>query len=209
MRRAIPAAVLVLLLASCRGDERAEAPSTPAPAVPTASAAPASPPSQFSVAEQNGTVTITFTENGAQRRLIGETRDSGKRKYAIEGGPVVYEVKPGDDESFKLRTPDGKLRWKVKVTPEKIKISDNEENEHPFELKVKDANRVKVVAPEDRELGNVRYENGQINVETAGGRSIFKLTAPKFSGAYGVLLLDTIPEQERHILVAELLSRNR
>lgn len=209
------AAALLLLLASCGGErtETAEsrAPETPAATAPApATAAPASSSSQLtSVTEEDRTVTIAFTENGQERELFGEPRDSGKRKYTLGDGPVLYEIKPGDDQGFKLRAPDGSLRWKVKVTPEKIKISDNEENERPFELKVREPNRVKVFAPGDRELGNVRYAPGQIEVETAGGRVIFTTDSPKPSGAYGVLLLEGIPERERYILVAELLSRGR
>lgn len=153
-------------------------------------------------------MTITFVENGAQHRLAGELRDSGKRKYSLDGGPVIYEVKPGDDGGFKLRNADGSLRWKVKITPEKIKISDNEENEHPFELKVKDANRVKVVGPGEQELGNVRYANGRIAVENAAGHEIFTTESPAFSGAFGVLLLP-IPAAEGQILIAEIRARNR
>lgn len=213
MRTLIPVAALVLLLASCRGDESNDSsiPSPP-PSAPAAasSAAAASTSSQFvGVTEEGGTVTIAFTENGAGRELHGETRDNGKRKYTLADGPVLYEVKPNDEGGFKLRMPDGKLRWKVKVTPEKIKISDNEKNDHPFELKVRDGDRVKVVAPGDRELGNVRYSSGKVEVENAGGKTIFTANAAKPTGAYGVLLLDGIPDYERYILIAEILSRGR
>ncbi len=35
--------------------------------------------------------------------LNGEPRDNGKRKYRSGGGPVLFEIKPGDS-GFKLRT---------------------------------------------------------------------------------------------------------
>lgn len=217
MRTLIPVATLVLLLASCRGDESNDSsiatppPSgSPSASATTPSATATSTSSQFvGVTEENGSVTIAFTENGASRELNGEKRDTGKRKYTLGDGPVIYEVKPNDEGGFKLRTPDGKLRWKVKITPEKIKISDNEENDRPFELKVRDGNRVKVVAPGDRELGNVRFASGKVEVENAGGKTIFGASFSKPTGAYGVLLLDGIPEYERYILIAEILSRGR
>jgi hypothetical protein len=74
---------------------------------------------------------------------------------------------------------------------------------------VREGGRVKVVAPGDRELGNVRYAAGKIEVENAANKSIFSLNVPKFAGAYGVLLLDGIPDRERYIILAELLSRGR
>jgi hypothetical protein len=199
-------AILVLLLASC-GGERADAPpSEPAPApaatatttTAAASPAPAETTRLGSISEEQGAVTIAFTENGEVRELYGDPRDTGKRKYSVGEGPVIYEVKPGDDGGFKLRNPDGSLRWKVKVSPDKIKISDNEKNENPFELKLKEPNRVKVVAPGDRELGNVRFGSNQIEVENAGGRVIFTTDATKPSGAYGVLLLDSIRARALH-----------
>jgi hypothetical protein len=216
MRTLIPAAVLVLLLASCRGDRaETEQTSPPPDAAPASTAAPSATVATSStsgfegVTEEGGTVKIAFKENGTRGELRGATRDTGKRKYTLGGGPVLYEVKPNDEGGFKLRTPDGKLLWKVKVTAEKIKISNNEQNENPFELKVRDGDRVKVVAPGDRELGNVRYASGKVEVETAGGKNIFTANAGKPTGAYGVLLLDGIPDRERFILIAEILSRGR
>lgn len=206
MRRAIPAAVLVLLLAGC-GGERAE---TPAPAPATPAAPSPLPASQLtSVSENEGEVTIAFTENGQERELFGEARDTGKRKYSLGDGTVLYEIKPGDGQDFKLRSPDGKLRWKVKVSADKVRISDNEENRDPYELKARDGSRVKVVAPGERELGNVRFAANRVQVEDASGRVVFALGSMRASGAYGVLLLDAIPPREQYILVAELLSRGK
>ncbi len=158
-----------------------------------------------------GVVQLSFTDAGQKRELRGEPRDNGKRKYSAGGGPVTYEVKPdSDSDGFKLRTADGKLRWKVKITPEKTKISDNEQNDRPFELKARDGDRFKVVAPVDRELGNVRFDRpaSKTHVEDAAGKTLFRVEKTTRTGAYGVLLFD-IPPAERAILLAEILSRGR
>lgn len=155
---------------------------------------------------------ITFLEGTTKRTLRGDTKESGKRKYSVDGGPVLFEVKPDDDsEGFKLRAPDGKLLWKVKVTPEKIKISDNEENNNPFELKMREGDRLKVVAPGDREVGNVRFDRAatKTEIETASGATKFTVEGSRPSRAYGVLLLDSIPEVQRYIIATEILSRGR
>ena len=167
-----------------------------------------------SAAPAGGPPAITFDGDAVDiayggQRLRGETRDSGKRKYTVDGGAVSYEIKPNEEGGFKLRTAGGKLLWKVKVTADKVKISNNEENENPFELKVRDGNRVKVVAPGDKELGNVRFDGAKVDVEDAAGQTRFTIASAKPAGAYGVLLLDAIPQQERVILIAELLSRGR
>ena len=223
-------AALILLLAACRGEhtevEETTAAETARPAPAAASSSAQAPAQQgativrradgtellsFSESDDE-TVELSFTENGTKRSLRGESRESGKRKYQLDGGPVLFEVKPDDDsDGFKLRNADGSLRWKVKIAPEKIKISDNEQNANPFELKVRDGGRFKVVAPGDRELGNVRFDKAasKIEVETAGGNTLFVVEGSQSSGAYGVLLLDRIPEVQRYIVLAEILSRGR
>ncbi|MFP5247443.1 MAG: hypothetical protein ACLGH0_12180 [Thermoanaerobaculia bacterium] len=206
-----PIAIFVLLLAACRG-ERIEEFKPPAQQPQAAAVVPskvvvrdAGNAEVFTFAEDaNESVMVTYVEGGQTHTLRGDTRESGKRKYTLDGGAVAFEVKPGDDESFKVRTPDGKLRWKVKVTAEKIKVSDNEENANPFELKRRDGGRVKVVAPGERELGNVR--SGK--VENAAGQTQFTFDG-NASTAYGALLLDPVPAPERYIVAAELLSRGQ
>ncbi len=200
--------IAALLLFACSKTETVTESPAPAPApAKSVSEGPTQPPVAGvpNVTISGSNVDITY--GGA--KLHGATRDTGKRKYTVNGGAVAYEVKPNDEGGFKLRTADGKLLWKVKITPEKIKISDNEENNNPFELKVKDGGRTKVVAPGDKELGNVRYDGTNIEVENAAGQKQFTIPATASSGAYGVLLLDAIPAEQRAILIAEILSRGR
>jgi hypothetical protein len=227
-RNLVSIAVLILLLAAC-GAERDAAElaaleakaGRPAPASPASAPAAASPAASAPVIVRGvdgaevltmridgASVALSMTEAGQKHELRGEPRDSGKRKYTIDGAAVSYEVKSSDG-GFKLRTADGKLRWKVKIAADKIKISDNEENNNPFELKVRDGDRVKVVAPGDRELGNVRFASAKTEVENAAGITQFRIEDPKPAGAFGVLLLDTIPATERAILLAEIFSRGR
>ncbi len=223
MRMPITIAVLIPLLAACTGEhvEPEQAPAQEArSATTTQSQAPqkativrgADGSEHLTFTQADGVIEVSFNEGGTKRMLRGEPRDTGKRKYQVDRGAVLFEIKPDDDsDGFKLRTADGSLRWKVKITPEKIKISDNEQNANPFELKVREGDRVKVVGPGDRELGNVRFDRAasKTEIETAGGKTMFVVEGSQPSGAYGVLLLDSIPEVQRYILVAEILSRGR
>jgi hypothetical protein len=157
--------------------------------------------SEVAVVQRRGQ-TVEIRYGGTM--LTGEPRESGKRKYRSGNGPVIFEIKPNEN-GFKLRTADGALRWKVKISADKIKISDNEENANPFELKARDGGRTKVVAPGDKELGNVRGND----VEDAGGKKLYHVEGAAGSAGYGVLLLDTIPPPQRSILLAELVSRGK
>ena len=185
MRKLSTAVAVVVLAVSCRNEPQGKVAgiaevSPPAvnrtAAVTTAAATP-----RVDVKQNGESIEITYP-GGV---MIGDPRSTGKRKYRIGSGPVAYEVKPGDN-GFKLRTPDGKLRWKVKISPAKIKISDNEENQNPYELKRRENGEVKVVAPGEREIGRVTG-----------------------SAAQAVLVIDAIPEIERYILMAELTARKQ
>jgi len=150
-----------------------------------------------------GAIDLTFTEGGKKTTLRGVSKDGVKRKYSA-GGDVLFEVK-GDDDGFKLRTPAGALLYKVKFYDDKVKVSDNEENANPFELKMREGDRVKVVGPGEKEMGDVRATV----VEDAGGKKLFDLSGRAGSASYGVLLLDKLPPVQRYIVLAELFARGR
>jgi hypothetical protein len=213
MRRVL-IAMAWLIAASCKEQSPAQEVARIAAATPpsTATAVPVSAgaPGDVTIRRVDGSEVAVVRKSGerveiryAGRLLNGDPRDSGKRKYRAGGGPVLFEIKPGD-AGFKLRTESGQLRWKVKLSDDKIKISDNEENQNPFELKLKEGDRVKVMAPGERQLGSVRGSS----VEDASKKELFRVDGSP-SAAYGVLLLDAIPEDQRYILLAELLARGR
>ncbi len=137
----------------------------------------------------------------------GETKGD-KRKYMLEGGSQIAEVKVKDADGFKVRTNDGKLLWKVKIDADKIKISDNEENQNAFEIKKKD-DGAKIERNETK-LGEVKFykDRQKVKVKDATDQELFDSNTDKYSVAYGVLGLSEIPEDLRFIIFAELLARN-
>ena len=160
----------------------------------------------FTVVEKGNTLEIALP-NGD--RLVGEPSGE-KRKYRpASGGPQRFEVKPGEN-GFKLRTSDGKLLWKVKLDDDKIKVSDNEENQNPWSLKTKYEDKVKVVDASEKELAEVRFHPDKTKVKGADGTELWECASPRRrSAAFGVLALDRIPEEHRAILMAEILARRR
>ncbi|TAF67027.1 MAG: hypothetical protein EAZ55_05015 [Cytophagales bacterium] len=165
----------------------------------------------YTIKDKNGATWVQIAINGDDLtvdipnkiKLKGVKKDAEKTKYSDEKGTVVAEVKY-KDESFKLRTPDGKLLWKVKLSGDKIKISNNEENENPYEIKKKDNNNFKIEYQE-KELGKTKFSNNVIDIDGIG--TDLKVPARQNLFAYGVLLLYDIPETERYILLAELLKK--
>jgi len=141
--------------------------------------------------------------------LEGEEKESGKRKYSGASGANTIEVKSEADE-FKVRTADGKLLWKVKLQPEKIKIANSEEMNGAISVESKDAERLKVSRGET-EIGRVllRGERGKIKVEDQSGTVVFDANYNRLSAAFGVLLMSEIAENERYIIMAEILARGR
>ena len=157
-------------------------------------------------------VEISFDGGGAKiefggKTIRSESKDTEKRKY-YNGSNQVAEVKTKEADGFKVRTTDGKLLWKIKIADGKIKISDNEENQNAYELVKKD-DGAKIEQNENK-LGEVKFytDRQKIKVKDASDKELFDGNTDKYSVAYGVLLLDKIPEDQRYIILAELLTRN-
>lgn len=141
-------------------------------------------------------------------KVVRSATKDDKRKYTVEGGPQIAEVKTKDADGFKVRTNDGQLLWKVKIDADKIKISDNEENQNAFEIKKKD-DGAKIERGETK-LGEVKFykDRQKVKVKDAADKELFDSNTDKYSVAYGVLALSEIPEDLRFIIFAELLARN-
>ena len=155
------------------------------------------------IKSDGGNIKLEFGGKVIRSELKGD-----KRKYFYEAGSQIAEVKAKDADGFKVRTTDGKLLWKIKIADDKIKISDNEENQNPFEIKKKDDGAK--VEFNGTKLGEVKFykDREKIKVKDANDQKLFDSNTDKYSVAYGVLLIDKIPEELRFIIIGELLNRN-
>jgi hypothetical protein len=145
-----------------------------------------------------------FFVNGIeyQSKLKGD-----KRKYAVKSGDIIAEIKFKDD-AFKVRKPDGSLLWKVKLYDDKVKISNNEENLNPFEIKTGESGKAKV-KKEEETIGEIRLRASDNKVEITSDAKSFYIDADKIYLAYGVLLINEIPENIRYMIAAELLEKGK
>ena len=158
------------------------------------------------IKEQAGALESFITIDGKQLALTAKAKDPVKRLYKVNGKD--YEVKTSDD-GFKLKDTSGKLLWKIKLKEDKLKISDNEENEHPFELKRKAADRIGVERNE-QDIGKVTYDAAttEVTVKSASGTKIFQGSYSQLCYFFGILLLDQVPVDERAIVLTELALKN-
>ncbi|MCU1230343.1 MAG: hypothetical protein JWO97_3227 [Acidobacteria bacterium] len=223
MKRTALLIALALVAAACQKEkplsELASAPppasSTAASKPPAADAAPitiftASGERAFELTLAANKMTIRYALDGKVRTIEGEQKTTGKRKY-IENGTMIAEVKPGDTGGFKVRSADGKtLLWKVKREADKVKVSDNEENAHPFELKTK-SDRIEIRDGSGKTIGAVRYDAAKhlAIVEDATSQPRFNSPSERPDRFLGVAILDTIPLPLRAIIMAELSARDR
>jgi hypothetical protein len=152
---------------------------------------------------------IEFSANGQAQTVRGKANEKGKRRYEVDGGGLVAEIK-ADADSIKLRAADGRLLWKIKFVDSKIKISNSEEMANAYVLKPMEADRVKV-SRDDIEIGKVNFyrDRGKVKVENPAAAAQYESNTKIFSGAYGVMLMSEIPERERFVIIAELLARGR
>jgi len=225
MKTLLRTAALLTLVACSRGEEApapnvefssASAKPAAATGTTTATAAPAAS-GAVTLVSADGAKTISITSDGGRvevsisggARYIGEA-DGEKRRYRDAAtGAAFVEVKTGDNNGFKVRTPDSKLLWKVKVGADKIKVSDNEENKNPWVLKTKYDDKAKVLDPAEKEIGEVKYyrDSGKAKVKDAAGAELHTSESGRMSPAFGVALMSGIPEEHRLIVMAELIAR--
>lgn len=143
--------------------------------------------------------------SGDASTYTSEMTKPDKKKY-FDGGTVVYEIKYKPD-GFKLRTASSDLIWKVKLYDSKIKISDNEENLNPYEIKMTDKYAAKLVKDEAT-LARTKYD-AETNQQSISSESD---ATPEFhSGEYSPSLLvnriDEIKPAHRQILIMELKAK--
>lgn len=150
----------------------------------------------------NGLFVMKARSNKEGSRKYKESSDNESEKE------LVAEVKSKPD-SFKLFDKNNKLLWKVKIHENKIKISDNENNENAFEITKVDATRCKVKDRKSNLLGDVKYydKNSKLKVKNDANKEILITKDSKNIFAPGAILFEEIPVEFRTIIISEMLRR--
>jgi hypothetical protein len=162
------------------------------------------------ITKANGDVIGSISSGGAYSFMYNghayvSKVNGDKRKYKGNGEFIEVKYKEG---AFKVRTADGKLLWKVKIADDKIKISDNEEMQNPWELKQNDNEKIKV-KKNDTELGKLKFDASKKEIEASAGSGGYLIKTDKLSLAYGVLLIDDISGRDKFIIMTEIIGKDK
>jgi len=144
----------------------------------------------------------TSASGAATENYTSKMTKADKKKYFDASNNVVFEVKYKAD-GFKLRTPASKLLWKIKLYDTKVKISDNEENLNPYEIKIVNDHEAKLVK-DDVKLARLVFDAAaKTQTITASGN-----TPEVLNGNFlPSILVNKIPEissNQKKIIINEL-----
>lgn len=164
--------------------------------------------SSFSVSDTRKDVTteVSISDNivvsGPAGTITGIAKKD-KRKYYTSSNEMRYAVKFSDD-GFKLRDHNEQLLWKVKWYDDKIKISNNEEMNNAYEIKLRDEGKLKLERNESL-ITEVRLNatDEWLDIEN------YKVRGVGISLAPGLLLIKDLEEMEKIILMAEIRAQGR
>ena len=142
------------------------------------------------------------------RVLQARRLDEKKHEYKADDGSVVLVVKHQPD-GMKIQAPDGDtLVAKVKRKDGgRLKLSDNEHNEHALEIRPQGANEANVER-DGKSLGRVVFQasSGRTRVQDPTGKTLLRATLDHPLFALGALLDDRVSETARYVATAELLN---
>ena len=181
-------------------------------------AKPSTPDVQIASAAKGGDkIEISFDDkhlyvSSGSFDVNGTSAHGGRyyRRGANTSGEPLWEMKDGAD-GFKLVDPAGKLLWKVKFDADKVKIADNEEMKNAWSVKMH-PDHAKVYDAKDVEVGEakVNKDSGKVKIKDAHGKDVYVVEiGGRFTAGYGVLLMKSIPEQQREVLAADVFMHGK
>jgi len=163
---------------------------------------------------------IKFEYADRTRILKGKQTKTGKRMYELaedvkdrkeipkEKFKTIAKIIGKPRGNFKMRDKDGKLIWKINLTPEgNLKISDNNKNENPFTTNII-GNEIKVW-DSGKKVGRVKFDGKKVRIINSAGKRIFTSRAERKTAMFAVLLMDRIPEVHKFVIMTEIWIREK
>ncbi|MEM7549502.1 MAG: hypothetical protein AAF363_07505 [Bacteroidota bacterium] len=140
----------------------------------------------------------------ANSNLFGELKRADKRKYVDQSDQLKYTVKYKED-GFKLNDQNEALLWKIKLYDDHIKVADNNEMENSYRVGLSGTSKIKLKKDDD-ELAALILKPGDPFVQV---KEHYIIRNFGNSLALGILLIDEIPDEEKYIICAELLKKEK
>lgn len=130
-----------------------------------------------------------------------------KRKFYAKNGDTFAEIK-FKDEDFKLRKANGELLWKIKTYDQKIKISDNEEMNNAYEIRVENQYFAHLEHG-DQEIGSIELSPENNPAIIKGKQQFYYFRGPNLTISPALMLIDEISNEHKLMIMAELISREK
>lgn len=157
--------------------------------------------------KKDGQELFVLSKNGTKAEsgeLRLEIQHDGNKTF-LTFNDQRYVIKKKENK-YKLYSPEGGMLMKVKVKPEKIKISIGEEDPNPWSLKPDDDKVKFKVKKGDTKIGKVHfyYENNKIKVKKEDGTVCCTMKSDRLRAAAVVCMLDELNEIEKLLLFSML-----
>jgi len=201
----------ISIFVSCSGSSSSEPEYLPqAEKIPPKAQTAIVPQSQtdFVINKSNGEyyASINYSGDAASITYNGKTYQtdisSGKKTYYSENSTLTRIKDNG--QAFKLKDENGQLLWKIKMYGDKVKISNNEENRNPYEIKIKSEQKAKLYK-NGNEIAEIKFKKEICNISGTGAD--FTIKTQRLSPALLILACNEIPSELQLAIIAELLQR--
>lgn len=150
---------------------------------------------------------IKIESAAGETLLQAKSRPDSKRRYKDLRDQVFVEVKD-QDSGFRLEGHDDSLLWKIKRAPDRLKISQNEQNLLP-EVLERTAPGLWTLSRNELVYAKVRHDpkSGWIRVQDDQEEVRYQIQDAPFSPLYGVLLIPNMEPRMAYVIMAELWLR--
>ncbi len=162
--------------------------------------------------KKGGNEAYVFNRDGDAIKAV-----AGAHMLEIEASQEGWRIRFGDEEfrvktkgnKSKLYNPDGSLALVLKIKPNKIKISQSEDDPAPWSLKKKPDSFQYKVKKGDVKIGKIKFypDKSKIKVKNSDKIEICSQKASRLTVATAVCLMDELTDKEK-LLVFALICLN-
>ncbi|MFC1850016.1 hypothetical protein ACFL27_07485 [candidate division CSSED10-310 bacterium] len=127
------------------------------------------------------------------------------RDYRFKISESSWDVKIKDDK-YRIINADNSLRFKVKYSPDKIKVYRTEDDPQPWSIKLKDDKLRFKVKKGELELGQIKFypEKSKLKVKDKNNVETCSMHVDRLIPSPAVCLFEGLSEEDRMLLFALL-----